>query len=265
MSVQLRRVPYLFLLVLAFAAHAGDGRLEINQSCVATGCFPGDTPGFPVQTQAARSYLLTSSLVVPTANTTAITLAERATLDLGGFSIEGVTSCSASPTVCTSTGTGNGVHASGGVAIRNGAIRKMGNAGILGAGATIVEDLLVEQNGGEGISGGDGGSGWVIRKCIVQLNGDDGIGLAYGNAGDGSIVESNVIRRNGGDGVAGADLTITRNAIQANDEFGLRLNFVGSDGGFTENVINGNNGGGSQTIGGVQMGVNVCGGDTTCP
>lgn len=263
--MKLLRLASIGVLLLAPAAFAGDGRLEINQSCVATGCFPGDTPGFPVQTQAARSYLLTSSLLVPTANTTAITLAERATLDLGGFAIEGVTSCSASPTLCTNVGSGYGVYAASSVAIRNGAIRKMGSAGVLGAGATIVEDLLVEQNGGEGISGGDGGSGWVIRNCIVQLNGDDGIALAFGLAGDGSIIESNVIRRNGGDGIAGADLTITRNAIQANDDYGLRLNYIGSDGGFAENVINGNNGGGAQTIGGVQMGQNVCGGDTTCP
>ena len=46
----------------AGATHAGDGRLEINQSCIATGCFPGDAPGFPVETQEGKSYVLTSSL-----------------------------------------------------------------------------------------------------------------------------------------------------------------------------------------------------------
>ena len=39
----------LLFLVLATPALASDGVLEINQTCaVQTGCFTGDTAGFPV-------------------------------------------------------------------------------------------------------------------------------------------------------------------------------------------------------------------------
>lgn len=247
----------------AAVAQAGDGRIEINQACVAAGCFAGDPAGFPVQTAANQSYVLTSSLTVPDANTTAINLAEGATLDLGGFAILGITSCGASPTVCTNTGTGNGVNASTGNAIRNGRIAKMGNIGISGGGF-VAENLLIEQNGDYGIAGATGS---VIRNCRIQLNGDDGIAASFGVGGDGAIVEGNVIRRNAGDGVAGEDLTITGNAISGNDGFGLRLNFGGGDSGYAGNVINDNNGGNgfAQGVGGVQLGTNVCGGDTTCP
>ena len=70
-------------------ANASDGVLEINQTCaVQTGCFPGDTAGFPVTITEAdrRSYRLTSDLVVPLPSNTGIYLhISSATLDLGGF------------------------------------------------------------------------------------------------------------------------------------------------------------------------------------
>ncbi len=95
-------------LGVACVARAGDGRLEINQACVAAGCFAGDTPGFPVETQAKQSYVLTSGLTVPDANTSAVVLNSNSALDLNGFTIQGVTTCSASPTVCSNTGVVSG-------------------------------------------------------------------------------------------------------------------------------------------------------------
>jgi hypothetical protein len=67
----------LLLLVLIFAtpALAVDGVLEINQACaVQTGCFAGDTAGFPVTIDGGvgKSYRLTANLVVPDVETTAI-------------------------------------------------------------------------------------------------------------------------------------------------------------------------------------------------
>ncbi len=161
---------------------------------------------------------------------------------------------------------GVGVNAYGGAQIRNGTILGMGASGILGAGL-LVDNVRVEQNGGTGISGGNGGAAWIVRGCRIQVNGGQGIDLSYGAGGDGSILEGNVIRRNAGDGVRGEDVTITRNAIDANDGYGLNLNFGGSDSGYGDNVINDNHGGNgfAQVLGGVQMGTNVCGGDTTCP
>jgi hypothetical protein len=254
--------------LVAHAAAASDGRLEIDQACVAAGCFPGDAPGFPVQTTAGQSYVLTSKLTVPDANTTAIQLTANTSLDLGGFSIEGVTSCSASPTVCTGTGTGVGISASGGnVSVRNGRVAKMGANGITGS-SMIVENLVVEQNGGDGINGGAGPTGWLIHHCRIQLNGHDGIDLNVGGGGDGSLIEHNVIRRNGGYGVIGVEMRVADNAVVGNDSYGLAFNTGGGiEGGYVGNYLIENNGGGAnpQVGGGISLGPNVCGTDTTCP
>ena len=54
--------PFL-LFALATPALAVDGVLEINQTCaVQTGCFAGDSPGFPVTITQPGSYRLTSNL-----------------------------------------------------------------------------------------------------------------------------------------------------------------------------------------------------------
>ena len=256
-----------FAIALAAPAWASDGRLEISAACVAAGCFPGDAPGFPVQTAAGQSYVLTSKLSVPDANTNAIQLASNASLDLGGFSIEGVTSCSASPTTCTSTGSGVGVSGAGGSSVRNGRVAKMGDDGIRGA-SMIVENVVVEQNGGHGISGGGGASGWLIHHCRIQLNGDDGINLNVGGGADGSLIEHNVIRRNGGYGVIGIEMRVADNAVVANDSYGLAFNTGGGvESGFVGNYLIDNNGGNAnpQIGGGISLGPNVCGTDTTCP
>ena len=45
----------LLTLVLALPVLAVDGVLEINHTCaVQTGCFSGDTPGYPVTITEAR-------------------------------------------------------------------------------------------------------------------------------------------------------------------------------------------------------------------
>ena len=68
-------------LLLATPGLAGDGVLEINQTCaVETGCFSGDGPGFPVTIDgtAGKSYRLTGDLdLTALAETTAISI-ERA-------------------------------------------------------------------------------------------------------------------------------------------------------------------------------------------
>ena len=55
----------LLTLTLALPALAVDGVLEINQACAeSTGCFAGDSPGFPVTIQDPGSYRLTGALVL---------------------------------------------------------------------------------------------------------------------------------------------------------------------------------------------------------
>jgi hypothetical protein len=259
------------LLGLASAplpAQAGDGRLEIHAACVAAGCFAGDAPGFPVETSAGQSYVLTSNLAVPNANTTGVELAARAVLDLNGFAIEGTTSCSGIPVVCTGTGTGDGVMAEGDATVRNGTVRRMGRWGIYGQGIR-VEGVLVEQNGDDGIrSGGSAEVGAsLIRDCRVQHNGNDGLDFAWGHGGQGSQVIGNVFFQNGRHGVVGGQMSLIQNVADENVEEGFNLSY-GSTGMAFNTLVN-NNGGAAnaQIVGsnGHAMGGNVCGGDTVCP
>ena len=62
-------------LALALPILASDGAVEINQACAEnTGCFSGDTAGFPVtiDASAGRSYRLTSDLILLSASTSGI-------------------------------------------------------------------------------------------------------------------------------------------------------------------------------------------------
>ena len=64
-------------------AGAGEGAIEINQLCVATGCFAGDAPGWPVQLTEPGSYVLTSNLDVPSSSEGVEIQASQVVLDLG--------------------------------------------------------------------------------------------------------------------------------------------------------------------------------------
>ena len=81
----------LLLAALPDLATAAPGQLEINQTCATqTGCFPGDSPGFPVTIdgQAGRSYLLTSDLILPNASTDGIVVGTTSVgIDLNNFEI----------------------------------------------------------------------------------------------------------------------------------------------------------------------------------
>jgi len=263
----------LSLVLVAGVAHASDGRLEINQSCVATGCFPGDAVGFPVETQAATSYVLTSNLVVPTAATNAITLAAQATLDLNGFSISGVTSCTGTPvTSCTPTaaqGQGMGVYAESRATIRNGTIRKVAGFGIAGGGGLHIDSVLIEEAGGDGIYlnySSDGPEGHLIQNCRIVRNGGSGIFNSGGSGGVGALITGNVILGNKNAGYSGFRALLTNNTFARNTGPGT------SGSGGSPNAIGGNsflfnNGGNDQPQTGteVQIAPNLCGVDTTCP
>ncbi len=78
----------LLLLALAGPALATDGVAEINHTCATqTGCFSGDTAGYPVTIGEAGSYLLTSNLIVPDKNTDGIKLSPS---DVGTGEIVGL-------------------------------------------------------------------------------------------------------------------------------------------------------------------------------
>lgn len=104
-----------------------------------TGCFAGDTAGYPVTVDgsAGRSYGLTSDLIVPDENTMGILInTPSVTIDLGGFEIVRA-ACVGATVDCTPvSGGGSGVLVAnsstvGGVALRNGSITGMGSNGVI--------------------------------------------------------------------------------------------------------------------------------------
>lgn len=259
------------VLLVPLTAFASDGALEIHQACVATGCFPGDTAGFPVTTQSGRKYVLTSDLVVPNSATSAVTVAAASTLDLNGFSISGPNTCPGTPPVCGFANGGTGVTLGDGATVRNGTVRGMGGHGVVigidvSSKLAVVEDLWIDQNGAGGIAGGVS-DGSIIRGCRVSRNGGTAIGLAGGNASPGSILSDNVIYGNNGVGIQVNSAVIRDNNIRSNAGLGLQIAYIDSSSGFGGNVINDNNGGNvnPQTSGGHQIATNVCGDKLTCP
>jgi hypothetical protein len=201
----------LFSIVafIAMPALATDGVLEINQTCaVQTGCFPGDAAGFPVTIDgsAGSSYLLTSDLTVPDANTTGIMVnTSLMTVDLGGHRVTGPVTCTGTtPIVCTPAGTGRGVVTGPvtGVRIRNGTVTGMGDLGVGTNSAGSIDDVLSFSNAGIGIFVGPGST---VDRSRAAGNGGDGIAGATGVR-----VTSSVALQNGGDGIDVGDGSTVR-------------------------------------------------------
>ena len=87
---------------LVVTAAAADGVIEINQAgAMQGGVTAGDTAaGFPVTISEFGSYRLTGNLTVADAGTTAIEVTSGdVTIDLNGFIISGMTTCSGTPAV----------------------------------------------------------------------------------------------------------------------------------------------------------------------
>lgn len=244
----------------AGAAQAGDGRIEIHQSCVATGCLPGDTAGFPVSLTPG-SYVLTGNLSVPTAATTAITGTTDVTIDLNGFSITGVTTCTGEPAACTNTGSGDGIFLGVRGVVRNGTVRGMGREGIRGDDALVVENVIAAENGRDGIRGY--GTAHQIRNIRALRNGSDGINL-YQSGGKGSVVEGNTSHANGRYGATVLGAVVMHNVFSSNGDRGL---YSANGAGFGYNKLIDNNGSvnvDQHNGGATEFGPNVCG-YNVCP
>ena len=204
--------------LLATSTWAGDGVLEINQTCAKeTGCFPGDTPGYPVTITGAagRSYRLTSDLGVSGQNTTAIEIAARdTTIDLAGFRIT-CTSFTPPSTLqpCSEAGPGTGAgivvddeSTSTGVEVGNGSIFGMPGDGVVLGRRGVLRDLRVSENGGDGIRTGsssivsgnnvfENGSTEITASAYCLISGNTvfsamGTGIS---ADDGSLIERNSV------------------------------------------------------------------------
>jgi parallel beta-helix repeat protein len=161
--------------------------------------------------------------------------------------------------------TGNAVEDNGGIGILAGAsstvsgntARRNGGNGIFASIGSTVSGNAVEANDSNGIEASDGST--VIGNA-ARLNHGNGI-----DAGFGCTVSGNTAQGNDGDGIAtqGGN-TVSGNTVNGNDGFGLRL---GSSDGYRGNVLTFNNGGLSNphVSGGIEIGTNVCGTNTTCP
>lgn len=260
-------VPGVVALLLFSAAtgRASDGVIEINAAKAAAGGINGDLaldpPGYPVRITQSGSYRLTSNLrnIFFTPDVIQID-AEHVELDLGGFSINGLNGCAGgfgTPVTCTSTGQGRGiVSSSDGVVVQNGSVVHMAGTGIALTGTNArVENIHVEQNGGNGIEVGftarvSGSRAFLnfesgilatdsaqIRGCSAERNGAAGLSagsnsmlignLANGNLDSGilcapqnCLVAENSSNSNLGAGIA-AEGTISQNQASENETYGI--------------------------------------------
>ena len=221
-----------FITLGAGNALAADGVLEINQACVADGCFQGDTAGFPVELTNPGSYILTSNLALTNANTSGIFVrADNVNIDLNGFAIIGPTSCSGDPSedarVCTNvptspTNPGIGIksidlenptdlyHA---VTVRNGVIRGTGAAGLYLGNQARVSDVTISSTSAGGVLAGS--FSVVTNTTVIQT----GTGI---NVGDASVVEGCSSSENNTTGIrVGENSTVRGSSARDNGDFGI--------------------------------------------
>jgi hypothetical protein len=259
---------------MAAPAQAVDGVILIDQNKAMTGnVTAGDTPGFPVSINQPGSYRLDGNLSVPNNTTNAIEInASNVTLDLNGFAILGPVTCAAFP--CTNVGSlasGYGVLSGSdapqkaymNITVRNGTIAGMGADGVHILGESVrVEDLRVHDNGFSGIvvrsTAFGAQSNLVVRGNTVQRNGSYGVKAYAGLITDNMISES----RDAGISVqADRGATVARNLVTGCGLAGLSLT---APVGYYGNTLVGNNAGGAQASGGINLGQNACG-TAACP
>ena len=235
----------LLLALFANAGWAGEGVIEINQASVLA------AGGFPFTINQSGSYRLTSDLVVPDVNKGGIVISSKSvTLDLGGFGIRGPVTCtddgfaSRKNSACSPVGNGKGISVSAGTAvIRNGFVRGMGSSGIsISSGlSTIVEHVVVEENGSHGIILNAG----LLVDSAVRFNGGDGVWYCDCGFGAPSQIERNVVERNRGAGIHLGRGAVKENLIFFNGGAGvLAVAFAGNAPNVVGNTIYSNTGNG---------------------
>jgi hypothetical protein len=275
-------------LMLAFGlwaapqlAGGADGALEINQDCVAAGCFTGDAPGYPVTITVPGTYLLTTDLAPPgSAFVDAISIpqASPVDLDLGGHTISGGSICGGTPVFeCTPAEGRSGIQVGGEgqpVALRlhHGRIRGFTEAvsALDLAAGTRFDGLVVTDNlAGLKVEASTPDVDIRIVDSVFARNRFTGIGRYIGDTR--IHVENCIVSENGAAGIEAAHgSTFVNNRINRNGDVGITCNFAGGGtcavGG---NTLLGNNGGGASpqwTIPVVRiLSGNSCMDDDTCP
>jgi len=241
----LRRVAAALLIALPAGNVAASGGIsEISQSCAtATGCFPGDAPGFPVTISSSGSYILTSNLdssADVNVDAIHIPVADDVSLNFNGFEIAGGVTCSGlGSAVNCSPGFGDGISALGcdRFSAKNGRIRGF-EFGLRAGARARIENLIIESNSQDGLSAGarssvmrstayqngfNGitvGAASTVHRCVASSNASNGI-----NASSGSSVLQNTAYDNGVDGVsAGLGNIVRGNSTYQNEAHGIDAN-----------------------------------------
>lgn len=179
------------------ALPASSGVIEIHPACVATGCFAGDSPGFPVTLDAPGSYRLTASLEVPTGVVGIVLDASGITLDLGGYGVLGTVICSGGVPTCTS-GSALGIASGPGLDLNDIEIHN----GIVSGFQTACIDL----------SQGGNPSGTVLRNLRISNCAGPGIRL-IGSA----VIDSVSVKDCGDAGIDAIPSTLVRNSLIVNN------------------------------------------------
>ena len=167
------------VLVLAGpAVWAADGVLEINQACAAnTGCFTGDTSGFPVTIGQAGSYRLTSTLT-PGAADAIVVSSPDVTVDLNGFALAGP----------GSSRTGIAADDQDFLTVRNGVVRNF-SVGLDVRSHARIEGVTLRSCSSEALM--VNGSGGLVTDNLVADNQSIGLQLAADTAYGGNTLVNN--------------------------------------------------------------------------
>ena len=276
-------VQALFVLTLApLVACAAPGALEINQDCVAVGCFAGDTAGYPITITQPGSYILTSDLSPPGTGIVSIDVSSVSPIDidLNGHTINGGGTCTGNPvTACTGSAGAVGISVTNGtsssviVHIHNGTIRGFSGGGIQISEAddgTVLEHLTLAQNGSGGafIDSQHPPATTRIRDLQLVRNG------GYGVFGTSILLVENstaVGNLNYGLEFLGSGSVAVGNRLSSNGLVGLYCGGASEVCALGQNTFVSNNGGGAAAQFTVttlsNMGGNVCldHGGSACP
>ncbi|HRG15904.1 MAG TPA: hypothetical protein PLB00_07900 [Pseudomonadota bacterium] len=269
-------LPAIALFVLAGPAIA-EGEFEIDQACVATGCFPGDAPGFPITLVNDGAYRLTSDIAVSgglAVNGIEIT-ARRVDLDLGGFSVQGGGECILNPDLqCSGAAAGRGiVQSSAGTLLRihDGAVVGMGSGGIvafaLSYGSSFENLTILGNAGGLPLVVSDAGGQVPVQMRGIRCVRNEG-NCGIFNNGARLQVSDSVFSENDSGLIVGFGSVVTDCLFTRNIGFGLSGGNPSTQVAFGRNYFSENNGSDASaqySIGVARdMGHNVCG-DGSCP
>lgn len=221
------KISCFVLITVVFGAFseegmASPGAREISQACVDSGCFDGDTEGFPIRITNAGVYVLTSNITAPTFDTTAIVIeVDNVVLDLRGFSIIGPNICTGEPGDCEFTFMAGGAVGAVNVrntTVKNGYVAGFGFAGLNLGEASKVSNIHASHNRRVGIWTRAGSE---IVNSVVSFNGDLGIETTQTRVMNVSALS------NGAVGMAVGDGTLIHFATVRDNQVGI-LDWHGS-------------------------------------